>query len=193
MEEITGDYDLATGSIYRCQYCNRLQPNLDKLKEHEERCAENPKMKHLRRQVATGYTRDTIIIQQDIHNLGLRLETLFAELVERVSREIAGVREELGSFREFFFRGRHWENLSGAEREYLLDQFLQTRESVGGRPKPFRPIHFKEYLSKHGVEFSPKIIRYNQDEVSLFLGEQVGRELARNGTNHYLSVKKRSG
>jgi len=143
-----------------CQYCGRLIPE-NKLQNHEENCGQNPKWKGTK----AGLSQELFQLVELRRWWDMKLAEVEARFTSKIE-----------VLEQFLFRGRKWVDLFPLEQERLLRFFVNP--AVGAAPRQFRPLHFKDYLRRLGIEFE-------EQAIDLFLKRQVGHLLYRNEQSFY--------
>ncbi len=147
-----------------CPYCGRLFPE-NLLPDHKQKCALNPKW------AKEGKGPSAELMQ--LVELRRWWDSKLAEVEARFTSKIEVLEQ-------FLFRGRAWVDLNPLEQERLLRFFLNP--AIGAAPRQFRPVQFKAYLSRIGVQFDETLI-YD------FLRHQVGSLLSKNDQSFYVGIK----
>ncbi|OLS15073.1 MAG: hypothetical protein RBG13Loki_1298 [Promethearchaeota archaeon CR_4] len=156
-----------------CRYCGRLWPE-HKLQEHEKNCGQNPQWK------GKGIPGAPSGDWQQLVEMRRWWDSKLAEVEGRFTTKVEVLEQ-------FLFRDRAWEDLFPLEKERLLRFFLNP--AIGAAPKQFRPVQFKEYLTRLGVKFDPAIVQGRQDAVAVFLQQQMGNFLLKNEQGFYVKLK----
>jgi len=153
-----------------CQWCGRLFLE-HRLGEHEEKCALNPKWG------SSGKAPGAEV--QELVQFRRWLEDKLAHLEDHLSTKV-------DVLEQFQFRGRTWSQLTSEEKEKLLLFYIHP--AIGGAPRQFRPVQFKEYLEWWGVKYNADVVHGRlgkQDEVAIFLQSQIGHILGKNPKGFY--------
>ncbi len=147
-----------------CRYCKRLLPQT-RLMEHETQCSLNPKWGDAKRKLPPELEQLVDMRQW----WDSRLEAVEARFTSKIE-----------VLEQFLFRGRVWADLNPLEQERLLRFFLNP--AIGAAPRQFRPVQFKAYLSRIGVQF-------DETPIDDFLRHQVGSLLSKNDQSFYGGIK----
>lgn len=155
-----------------CRFCGRLLPE-NKMSEHENNCGLNPKWKE---KGLKGPSTEMVQLVE----MRRWWDSKLAEVEGRFTTKVEVLEQ-------FLFRDRAWGDLSPVEQERLLRFFLNP--AIGAAPKQFRPVQFKDYLTRLGVKVAPAIVKGNQDEVAVFLEQQIGHLLVKNDHKFYVALE----
>ncbi len=147
-----------------CRYCKRLVPQT-RIREHEDQCAQNPK-----------WGPNPKKLPPELEQL-VDMRRWWDSRLEAVEARFTTKIEVL---EQFLFRDRVWADLSPVEQARLLQFFLNP--AVGAAPRQFRPVQFKAYLTRIGVQFE-------EVQIDSFLKQQVGSLLMKNDQSFYVGLK----
>lgn len=157
-----------TTSPVRCRFCQRVFASTREVERHQKNCAANPENRGIVTRETTPVSLATVLTE--INNLGLIMEDRLATMRTQLRNGLHGLQVELRALWKLAFQGKRWTQLSRFGRISLLKHFL----AEDPRARGFRPAAFKDFLVSLSVQYDPKILQHNQDEVALFLREVEG-------------------